>query len=53
MWLNIKRTKLLRSLMPRLLADITSLCVALYVAFSTCCVGYVVVWNRTPNLGQI
>jgi hypothetical protein len=35
MWLNTKPTNLVRNVMPRLLADIASLCAALYLAFST------------------
>ena len=51
MWLNIKPTNLVRNVMPRLLADIASLCAALYLAFSTYFfVGYVVFWRHNPNL---
>jgi hypothetical protein len=53
MWLKTKPTNLLRNVMPRPLANIASLCAALYLAFSTYFVGYVVVWNRTPNIGKI
>jgi nucleoside-diphosphate-sugar epimerase len=53
MWLNVKIANLLHNVLPRLLADITSLCAALFFAFSTYFVGYVVFWSRTPNLAQI
>jgi nucleoside-diphosphate-sugar epimerase len=53
MWLRIKPASLLRDIIPRLLADIASLCAALFFAFSTYFVGYVVFWRRTPNLEQI
>jgi nucleoside-diphosphate-sugar epimerase len=50
MWRRIKPTSLLRDIMPRLLADIVSLCAALLFAFSAYFVGYIVLWQRTPNL---
>ena len=53
MWLHIKRTSLLHEIMPRLLADMASLCAALFFAFSTYFVGYVVLWRHAPNLEQI
>ena len=53
MWLRIKLASLLHEILPRLLADIVSLCAALFFAFSTYFVGYVVLWRRTPNHEQI
>jgi len=51
MWLNSKPTNLVRNVIPRLLADIASLCAALYLAFSTYfLVGYIVFWRHNPNL---
>src|ERR1700732_1082877 len=53
MWVRIKPANLLHDIMPRLLVDIVSLCAALYFAFSTYFVGFVVFWQRTPNLERI
>jgi nucleoside-diphosphate-sugar epimerase len=53
MWLRIKPATLLHEIVPRLLADVVSLCAALFFAFSTYFMGYVVFWRRTPNLERI
>jgi len=53
MWLSIKPASLLKDVVPRLLADIVSLCVALFLGFSTYFVAYVGFWTRTPNLERI
>lgn len=53
MWMRIKPARLLHDVVPRVLADSVSLCAALYFAFSTYFVGYVVFWRSTPNLDRI
>ena len=53
MWLRMKPASLLHDVMPRLLADSISLCAALFFAFSSYFVGYVVFWQETPNLDRI
>ena len=53
MWLRIKPATLLHEIMPRLLADVVSLCAALFFAFSTYFVGYVVFWRQTPYLERV
>ena len=53
MWLRITPATLLHEIMPRLLADVVSLCAALFFAFSTYFVGYTVFWRHAPNLERI
>ena len=53
MWLRITLATLLHEILPRLLADIISLCAALFFAFSTYFVGYTVFWRHAPNLERI
>jgi len=51
--LRIKTMSLLHDVAPRVLADITSLCVSLFCGFSAYFVGYVVLWKHMPNLARI
>src|ERR1700694_2685851 len=53
MWLRIRPATLVNEIMPRVLADIVALCAALFFAFSTYFIGYVVFWRHTPNLERI
>ncbi len=53
MRMRIKSSSLLHDVMPRVLADGLSLCAALFFAFSTYFVGYVVFWRGIPSLERI
>ena len=53
MSMRIKIRSLVREVLPRLFADILSLCAALFFGFSTYFVGYVIIWQHTPNVAQI
>jgi nucleoside-diphosphate-sugar epimerase len=53
MTLWLRPSNLLHDVLPRLLADVVSLCTALFFAFSTYFAGYVVFWRRMPNLGYV
>lgn len=53
MRLTIRPAVLLRQVLPRVLADVISLCAALFLAFETYFVGYVVHWRHYPNRPQL
>jgi nucleoside-diphosphate-sugar epimerase len=50
---SIKPKILVRDIIPRILVDVLSLSAGISLAFLTYFIGFVVLWNRTPNSGQI